>query len=789
MSDSEALASFFSEFPPIQAAKLFCPDSRRKQGFRVEASAGGQMKKYLLGLLVVYGMYLQTGCGGGSSPQTQQPLAITSSTPPSGTTGTAYAGNGFVLTASGGQGLYHWSWTPASGSALPPGLTLSNGVISGTPTTPNTYNVVIKVADSQSPPAQKSIPYTIKVTAGALVITSSSPPSGTVGATYASGGFSLTASGGAMPYWWSWVAAPGSALPPGLTLTNGVISGTPTASNTYNVVITVADSQNPSVQTPANYTITVSAQSALVIASGHPPAGTVGRDYCSGSMGPCMPGFPLSAAGGVPPYRWSWTGAPGSATPPGLRLVNYQTGSCYSTHWEICGRPTLAGYFHVVVTVSDSASPQNQSSQTYGIQIFPGPLTIATSSVAVGAINLPYSFAFSATGGYPPYSWSQTGALPPGLNLAADGTLSGTPTATGSFPITVSVVDSHSQTATPANFTVQIAANGFKATGSMTIARSSHTATLLKDGRVLVAGGWGTSNGPINSAELYDPLTDSFSIATNMVTPLAFHTATLLSDGRVLLAGGGTTSAELYDPASGNFVAAASMTVDRVAQTATLLNDGRVLVVGGNRSDGTILGSAEIFDPAIGVFTSTGSMHVSRESHTATLLSNGKVLVTGGIGSLSPFQVWDTAELYDPATGLFTYTGKMSSGRGSHSSTALNNGTVVVIGGVDSNGNDVLIAEIYNPATGTFSTKGNLSVSFVAHTATLLVNGQILLAGGWPPVATVGLFDPVAGTFALTGTMTTPRGSHTATLLNDGTVLVVGGVDLTKDLNTAELYQ
>ncbi len=749
------------------------------------------MKKYLLGLLVVYAMYLQMGCGGGSSStsQAQQPLAITSSTPPSGTTGTAYAGNGFALTASGGQAPYNWSWAPASSSALPPGLTLSNGMISGTPTTPNTYNVVIKVADSQSPPVQKSTPYTIKVTAGALVITSGSPPSGTVGASYASGGFSLTASGGATPYTWSWVAASGSALPPGLTLTNGVISGTPTASNTYDVVITVTDSQNPSVQTPANYTITVNAQSVLVITSGHPPSGTVGRDYCTGSMGPCSPGFLVSAIGGVPPYSWSWTGAPGSSTPPGLRLVNYQSIPCYSTNWEICGRPTLAGFFNVVITVTDSASPQNHTSQPYGIQIFPGPLTITTTSVAVGAVNLPYGFTFSAKGGYPPYTWSETGALPPGLNLATDGTLSGTPTATGSFPITVSVVDSHSQTATPANFTVQIAANGFKATGSMANARSSHAAALLKDGRVLVTGGWGTANGPTNSAELYDPLTSSFSIASNMVIPLAYHTATLLNDGRVLLAGGRTTSAELYDPASGNFVATGSMTVDRVSHTATLLNDGRVLVVGGYRTDGTIVASAEIFDPATGLFTSTGTMHVARESHTATLLSNGRVLVTGGIGSLSPFQVWDTAELYDPATGLFTYTGKMSSSRASHSSTALNNGTVAVIGGVDSNGNDVLSADIYNPATGTFSTKGNLSVSFVAHTATLLANGQILLAGGWPPVATAGLFDPVAGTFALTGTMTTARGAHTATLLNDGTVLVVGGVDLTKDLNTAELYQ
>jgi hypothetical protein len=444
----------------------------------------------------------------------------------------------------------------------------------------------------------------------------------------------------------------------------------------------------------------------------------------------------------------------------------------------------------VALTVIDSASPQNHASANYSIKI--GPLTIATTSVAVGAINLPYSFIFSATGGYPPYTWNETGALPPGLNLAADGTLSGIPTATGSFPITVSVVDSNSQTATPANLTVEIAAHGFKATGSMANARSSHTATLLQDGRVLVTGGWGTSNGPINSAELYDPLTHSFSPANSLIHARTDHTATLLNDGRVLVAGGhGVTAAEVYDPTSGNFVGAGTMQVDRDGPTATLLKDGRVLVTGGT-NNGISLASAEIFDPNTNSFSPTGSMSSGRQGHTATLLSNGTVLVAGGFDGTARVT---SAELYDPATGKFAKTGSMSNARSGHTATALNNNTVVVIGGINDSVVNVLTAEIYNPATGVFSTSGMSPVGFADHTATLLNNGQVLVAGGDPAgvvftvVSAAVLFDPASGTFSFTGSMTNPREAHTATLLNNGTVLVVGGSDITKLLDTTELYQ
>src|SRR5262249_54042711 len=159
---------------------------------------------------------------------------------------------------------------------------------------------------------------------------------------------------------------------------NGTISGTPTTANTYDVVITVADSQSPTIQTSSIYTITVGAQTPLQITSGFPPNATVGLIYVNRSCGnsppvsPC-PGFPLTAAGGISPYKWSWTGAQGSSIPPGLQIMSGGTGykSCAgSSAWRICGTPSTVGIYNVVVTVTDSASPSTSTNQPYTIQIF-----------------------------------------------------------------------------------------------------------------------------------------------------------------------------------------------------------------------------------------------------------------------------------------------------------------------------------------------------------------------------------------------------------------------------------
>ena len=330
------------------------------------------------------------------------------------------------------------------------------------------------------------------------------------------------------------------------------------------------------------------------------------------------------------------------------------------------------------------------------------------------------------------------------------------------------------------------------ATGSLITPRSRHTATLLPNGKVLVAGG--DNYGPPASAELYDPATGTWTATGSLATARSYHTATLLPNGKVLVAGGyggnyppgALASAELYDPATETWTATGSLTNGRYYHTATLLPNGKVLVAGG--SDAENLASAELYDPATGTWTATGNLGTVRFLHKATLLSNGKVLVAGGGNYDSPLA---SAELYDPTTGTWSATGSLTTGRTFHTATLLPNGQVLVTGGL--NVGYVGSEELYDPATGTWSAAGSLATARDNHTATLLPNGKVLIAGGGfsgTSLTSAELYDPATGTWAATGSLNTGRVIHTATLLPDGKVLVAGGADEGTGLPfaSAELY-
>jgi WD40 repeat protein len=186
------------------------------------------------------------------------------------------------------------------------------------------------------------------------------------------------------------------------------------------------------------------------------------------------------------------------------------------------------------------------------------------------------------------------------------------------------------------------------ATGSLIRSRQSHTATLLPNGKVLVAGGYRTSGSSHVSAELYDPVTGTWTGTGPLNTARNFHTATLLPNGKVLVSGGaGTnTSAELYEPSAGTWTATGSLSTGRSNHTATLLPNGQVLVAGGAGS--YCLTSAELYDPATGAWTATGSLATAREYHRATLLPSGRIIVTGGYNDL----YLTSAELYDLGLGF-----------------------------------------------------------------------------------------------------------------------------------------
>ena len=445
---------------------------------------------------------------------------------------------------------------------------------------------------------------------GQPTITAGSPPAGATGVVYP--GYTFTvASGGASPFTWSETGA----LPTGLALSSaGQLTGTPVTAGTYAFTVMVADSSIPALTATLPVSLTIA---AIVVSPGQtPPAGVHGTPYS----------FTFTATGGNLPLSWTVTAG---ALPPGLTL---------NPDGTLSGTPTAPGStpFEFTVTVADSSTPTPATnSVAYTIAISdPPPPSINNTPPPTATVGSAYSFPFTASDGLAPLVWTPPTAPMGGLAVSLDGVLSGTPSTAGIFPITLTVKDARNQISPAMPFTVRVAMArpeaAFMPTGSMTVAREAHTATLLQNGQVLIAGGTDGSSS-LASAELYDPMSQAFTATGNMMIAQLGHSATLLANstlpnyGKVLMAGGGSQIAELYDPTAGTFAATGSMVAPRTGQTATLLQNGQVLIAGGETA------SAELFNPSSGTFTATGSMTVLRSLHTATLLPDGRVLITGGV--------------------------------------------------------------------------------------------------------------------------------------------------------------
>ncbi len=312
-------------------------------------------------------------------------------------------------------------------------------------------------------------------------------------------------------------------------------------------------------------------------------------------------------------------------------------------------------------------------------------------------------------------------------------------------------------------------------------ARFDHSAVLLNDGRILLAGGMRANGIVLASAEVYDPAQSTFARIAPMAGKRVGAVSALLPDGRVLIAGGwdGSTNlgtAELFDPTTNRFMATSSMLAPRDHAEAVTLKDGGVLICGGNRvPDGEPMAETELYDSKSGRFIPRGSMQVPRSYFKAVLLSDGKALVAGGFSGGE--RIVQSAEIYDPSSNQFHLVGSMAQARYKLSGVALLDGRALIVGGSDQYpaGKRSNTTEIFDPKSERFSAGPTMSQKrYKIHSSVIMLpSGNVLVAGGsqQPEIyeASTNLFRPIESP-SLSGFL-----FSTATLLKTGQVLIAGG--------------
>jgi len=324
------------------------------------------------------------------------------------------------------------------------------------------------------------------------------------------------------------------------------------------------------------------------------------------------------------------------------------------------------------------------------------------------------------------------------------------------------------------------------ATGALNQARAEHTATLLPDGRVLIAGGiaaratdGSVANPPLTSIEVYDPKTRLFTPAGDLVEARADHTATLLPDGTVLFAGGkdadgqALSSAEVYDPATRQSRQVSNMNDARFSAAAVALDDGTVLIVGGEASGG--VWEAEIYLTSEEKFRPIADQAPNGGAVTANKLPDGRVVVAGGDPMLATAGVFG---IYDPQTGSFDSATGIDARLGA-TSCLLADGRILVVGGLGAVGDATATAQLYDPGQGSTDGPISLAAPRFHSTTTALPDGSALIVGGSDdsgrPISSVERYFPGSSTTTPVGMMSVARSGHTATLLQDGSVLIAGG--------------
>ena len=320
---------------------------------------------------------------------------------------------------------------------------------------------------------------------------------------------------------------------------------------------------------------------------------------------------------------------------------------------------------------------------------------------------------------------------------------------------------------------------------SMNQKRAAHTSTLLNDGRVLIAGGivedGSGSERPMNTAEIFDPITNEFISTGDMIESHCNHTATLLDNGEVLIIAGWkpgerSDAVEIYNPETGKFRLAARLEKPLQAQNAVLLNNGKILIVGGNSSRTNYQMEAYLYDYKTNSFEKTGSLNYGRMAFTATLMNNGNVLITGGESITNNTKViLNKAEIYNTITGKFELTGDLNFQRYKHGAVLMQNGNVLLAGGSDKNdwNGKYKTSEIYDVSTGKFSVVEMNNERFkLQEGIAALPDGNVLVAGG---NKTVEMYNSSENKFIPMGELDEANYYTCLTLLNNGSVLITGG--------------